>query len=32
MADQFICIIDNTKTVEVLGQFPLPVEVIAHGP
>ena len=28
VADQFICIIDNTKTVEVLGQFPLPVEVI----
>ncbi|KUE80320.1 MULTISPECIES: ribose-5-phosphate isomerase RpiA [Aeromonas] len=28
VADQFICIIDNTKTVEVLGTFPLPVEVI----
>jgi len=28
VADQFICIIDNTKTVDVLGQFPLPVEVI----
>ncbi|WP_461605987.1 ribose-5-phosphate isomerase RpiA [Aeromonas allosaccharophila] len=28
VADKFICIIDNTKTVEVLGQFPLPVEVI----
>ena len=28
VADKFICIIDNTKTVEVMGQFPLPVEVI----
>lgn len=28
VADQFICIIDNTKTVDVLGTFPLPVEVI----
>ena len=28
VADKFICIIDNTKTVDVLGQFPLPVEVI----
>ncbi|CAM3828112.1 Ribose-5-phosphate isomerase A [Vibrio aerogenes CECT 7868] len=28
ISEQFICIVDNTKTVEVLGQFPLPVEVI----
>ena len=28
VADKFICIIDNTKTVDVLGKFPLPVEVI----
>ncbi|MGF1760158.1 ribose-5-phosphate isomerase RpiA [Photobacterium sagamiensis] len=28
MAKQFICIVDNTKQVDVLGQFPLPVEVI----
>ena len=28
VADKFICIIDNTKTVDVLGTFPLPVEVI----
>jgi ribose 5-phosphate isomerase A len=25
---KFVCIIDNTKLVEVLGKFPLPVEVI----
>ncbi|UJF19047.1 ribose-5-phosphate isomerase RpiA [Vibrio sp. SS-MA-C1-2] len=24
----FVCIVDNTKEVDVLGQFPLPVEVI----
>ncbi len=28
VADQFICIIDETKEVAVLGKFPLPVEVI----
>ena len=28
VADKFICIIDDTKDVEVLGDFPLPVEVI----
>ncbi|EKE69933.1 ribose-5-phosphate isomerase RpiA [Gallaecimonas xiamenensis] len=28
VADKFICIVDDTKTVEVLGTFPLPVEVI----
>ncbi|OBU15879.1 ribose 5-phosphate isomerase A [Photobacterium aquimaris] len=28
IADKFICIVDNTKQVDVLGQFPLPVEVI----
>jgi ribose 5-phosphate isomerase A len=28
VADKFICIIDNTKTVDVMGKFPLPVEVI----
>ncbi|MEE1673672.1 ribose-5-phosphate isomerase RpiA [Agarivorans aestuarii] len=28
VADQFICIVDNTKEVPVLGTFPLPVEVI----
>ena len=27
-SDKFICIIDDTKLVEVLGRFPLPVEVI----
>lgn len=27
-AKTFVCIVDKTKTVEVLGQFPLPVEVI----
>ncbi|MBX2807311.1 MAG: ribose-5-phosphate isomerase RpiA [Cellvibrionaceae bacterium] len=27
-AKEFICIADNSKWVEVLGQFPLPVEVI----
>ena len=31
VADQFICIIDNTKTVDVLGTFPLPVEIIPFG-
>ena len=28
VADQFVCIIDDTKNVAVLGDFPLPVEVI----
>jgi ribose 5-phosphate isomerase A len=28
MAKQFICIVDASKKVDVLGQFPLPVEVI----
>ena len=28
IANKFICIVDDTKAVEVLGQFPLPVEVI----
>ncbi len=28
MADQFICIVDESKLVDVLGQFPLPIEVI----
>jgi ribose 5-phosphate isomerase A len=28
VAQKFICIIDDTKTVDVLGEFPLPVEVI----
>jgi ribose 5-phosphate isomerase A len=27
-SDKFICIIDDTKLVKVLGRFPLPVEVI----
>ncbi len=28
VADQFICIADDSKQVDVLGRFPLPVEVI----
>ncbi|WP_375321163.1 ribose-5-phosphate isomerase RpiA [Aliivibrio logei] len=28
ISEKFICIVDDTKQVEVLGQFPLPVEVI----
>ncbi|CAH0532617.1 Ribose-5-phosphate isomerase A [Vibrio stylophorae] len=28
IADTFVCIIDDTKQVELLGKFPLPVEVI----
>ena len=28
ISDKFICIVDDTKTVDVLGKFPLPVEVI----
>lgn len=27
-ADEFICIVDETKLVDILGRFPLPVEVI----
>jgi len=27
-SDQFVCIVDETKKVDVLGDFPLPVEVI----
>lgn len=27
-SNEFICIVDNTKLVDVLGEFPLPVEVI----
>jgi ribose 5-phosphate isomerase A len=29
LAEQFVCIADETKRVDVLGRFPLPVEVIA---
>lgn len=28
VADQFVCIVDESKLVQCLGQFPLPVEVI----
>lgn len=28
VADEFICIADDSKLVDVLGQFPLPIEVI----
>jgi len=28
ISDKFVCIVDNTKAVDVLGEFPLPVEVI----
>lgn len=28
IAKTYVCIVDNTKQVDVLGQFPLPVEVI----
>ena len=28
LADRFICIVDESKCVDVLGKFPLPVEVI----
>ena len=27
-SDKFVCIVDSTKSVDVLGNFPLPVEVI----
>ena len=30
-AKEFICIVDNSKLVEVLGSFPLPVEVIPES-
>ncbi|MCL1058796.1 ribose 5-phosphate isomerase A [Shewanella sp. Choline-02u-19] len=28
VAEKFICIVDNTKQVDILGEFPLPIEVI----
>ncbi len=28
ISDKFVCIVDGTKAVDVLGEFPLPVEVI----
>ncbi|KJY91027.1 ribose 5-phosphate isomerase [Vibrio neptunius] len=28
ISDRFVCIVDGTKAVDVLGEFPLPVEVI----
>ncbi|MCC4832765.1 ribose-5-phosphate isomerase RpiA [Shewanella sp. 10N.7] len=28
VAKKFVCIVDNTKQVDVLGEFPLPIEVI----
>jgi len=28
VAEKFICIVDDTKNVDILGDFPLPVEVI----
>ncbi|MCW8333692.1 ribose-5-phosphate isomerase RpiA [Vibrio sp. SCSIO 43135] len=28
IADKFVCIVDGSKAVDVLGEFPLPVEVI----
>ena len=28
MADKFVCVVDQSKLVEVLGNFPLPIEVI----
>jgi ribose 5-phosphate isomerase A len=31
VADKFICIADGSKLVDVLGKFPLPVEVIPMG-
>ena len=31
VADEFICIADESKSVGVLGEFPLPVEVIPYG-
>ena len=31
VSDRFICIIDDTKMVDILGAFPLPVEVIPRA-
>ncbi len=31
LADRFVCIADQSKLVDVLGRFPLPVEVIASA-
>jgi len=31
LADKFVCIADESKRVDVLGRFPLPVEVIQMG-
>ncbi len=31
VAEQFVCIVDASKRVDVLGKFPLPVEVIRMG-
>ncbi|WP_144210713.1 ribose-5-phosphate isomerase RpiA [Shewanella donghaensis] len=28
VAKKFVCIVDNTKQVDILGEFPLPIEVI----
>ena len=28
ISEKFVCIVDDTKAVDILGQFPLPVEVI----
>ena len=28
IADKFVCIVDDTKAVDTLGDFPLPIEVI----
>jgi ribose 5-phosphate isomerase A len=28
ISDKFVCIVDGTKAVDVLGEFPLPIEVI----
>lgn len=28
VADRFVCIADESKLVEVMGKFPLPIEVI----
>jgi len=28
ISDKFVCIVDGTKAVDILGEFPLPVEVI----
>jgi ribose 5-phosphate isomerase A len=27
-SDKFVCIVDNTKVVDIMGKFPLPIEVI----